>query len=122
MTPVLRKTVREDDVACSACGVAIGHVILRGKEQALTEPYRSHYHCLRCSPHYRSQIDDDPDDGDEKDGPPARYENTLSAALDKLDGVVLEIDEDRPPARKGNGVAAKKRKAETAQDVVECEL
>lgn len=133
LTPVAapRKGTKEEELLCCECHTSIGHVILRGKDDELAGGYHSNYRCLECSPHYRPESPPLPaattkasanSAAEAEEEKAARYETTLSAALDKLEGLDLELDDRRPPARKGaTATTTKKRKAETAQDVVICE-
>ena len=103
-----RKNMSEADVFCCQCHDRIGKVIMRGTEQQRGVPWRSGMECLNCLP---------PDErGDEvgdattvDEGDVSRYENMFSAALDKLDGLDLTMEDSRPPPSKAKPVKKRKR-------------
>lgn len=118
-----RKNLSEADAFCFVCRSLIGRVIMRGTEQQRNIEWHSGYECLKCVPP-EERRDEDYEavalSSNEVEGS-AVYEATFSGALDRLEGLELEVVDERPPA--GKALPAKKRKRLGAErELVACEL
>lgn len=76
---------------CAQCGVDLAHLIFRGDTEAI--PFRVVYYCLRCVP----LRDDIAEAESEREG---SYADTLSAAVDRMQGIPIAPSDPRPRARK----------------------
>lgn len=115
-----RKNMSEAEALCCTCHTPIGKVILRGTDQQRGVPWHSAMECFNClSPDERGDEDGAP--GAMDDGEVSRYENTFSAALDKLDGLQLEVVDTRPPPGKAKPIKKRKRSG-LEREMVACEL
>ncbi|KAL8291401.1 hypothetical protein RQP46_002379 [Phenoliferia psychrophenolica] len=114
----------EQPCACRVCGVQFAVATLRGTEQDLDVPYSAQYSCMECSPKAPvprgrdgAPILPDPEGSDDFG---AKYQDTLSAAVDRLEGLDLNHDPRPPPSTKVS-TAGRKRRAQE-QELVSCDV
>ncbi|KAL8292655.1 hypothetical protein RQP46_001267 [Phenoliferia psychrophenolica] len=75
---------------CSGCGIDLARLIFRGKTDV---PWRVSFHCLNCVP-LSDEISHYGMDGE------GSYSDTISAAVDRLQGLSIAPKDTRPRARR----------------------
>lgn len=103
---------------CAGCTTAIAIFTSRGKREDVELEIREAYWCLKCVALPKKPVEDDDDSEDD-----ATYADTISAAVDKLQGLTIkeESEVERPPNRMKSSVSlSRKRKAD--DEIVTCEL
>ncbi|KAM0755380.1 hypothetical protein T439DRAFT_375755 [Meredithblackwellia eburnea MCA 4105] len=83
------------DCPCSVCGTLIARLILRGDTDA--EPFHLQYFCRDCAPPNSLLGEIVLKNDEERDGV---YADSLSAAVDRSQGLAIAPPDSRPPARK----------------------
>lgn len=108
------KVTIDVDCVCSQCGKAIARLMLRGKGEDLDVDYVAAFVCLDCIPvQGLERVVEETEGGEE-----ASYSDTISAGVDRLQGIEVLARDDRPPPPKA-AVVGKKRKAD--DEVLLCE-
>lgn len=116
-----RKGVRvsvDRTVVCAGCTTAIAIFTSRGKREDVELEIREAYWCLKCVALPKKPVEDDDDSEDD-----ATYADTISAAVDKLQGLTIkeESEVERPPNRMKSSVSlSRKRKAD--DEIVTCDV
>ncbi|KAM0747865.1 hypothetical protein T439DRAFT_328535 [Meredithblackwellia eburnea MCA 4105] len=110
--------------ACSACGNQFAMATLRGTEEDLDVAFSSLYTCFNCQPIPASSAQDVVSMEDLhalEDFGGVTYSDTLSAQVDRLQGLALNHSGRAPAAARPSHLAGKKRKAQE-QEVVTCNV
>lgn len=128
-TTIRRRSVSEDAdhlTPCTQCGASIAKLVFRGKPEYLRVAHHAAYLCLRCSPQLEQDWLAPPEDDGIGLEDEVTYATTLSAAVDRLQGVPMVERDMRPPPRKdGSGnmrVATDKRIVTCASSPLPCLL
>ncbi|KAL8283905.1 hypothetical protein RQP46_005337 [Phenoliferia psychrophenolica] len=107
------KTTVDIQCRCSQCGDAIGKLVLRGKREDLDVEFEAKFACAACLPLEPLEEEDEEYDHMEEEG---TYADSLSAAVDRLEGIEVHAHDDRAPPPKVRATAAfigKKRKIQS---------
>ncbi|KAK4700146.1 hypothetical protein P7C70_g6105, partial [Phenoliferia sp. Uapishka_3] len=102
----------EQVCVCRLCGNQFANATLRGTDDDLAVEYRADFVCLNCSP--KAAVPSSTSEGVGKDELGSEdfgnsYEDTLSAAVDRLEG--LELTDPRPAPTSRSGLTGRKRRA-----------
>lgn len=95
---------------CAGCGVDLARLIFRGKTDV---PWRVAFHCLDCFP----LSEDISNYGIDAEG---TYSDTLSAAVDRLQGIPIAPSDTRPRARRERTTPQIIRKVGEDTAICEC--
>lgn len=129
------KQSRTDPVTCRVCHSTFADAVLRGTRNELAVAFRASWACVKCVPlpalsvREKKKIEEEEagaggegGDGGEVGGSEdfgVRYEDTLSAAVDRFEG--LQLGEDpRPPLGRARGSGSGRKRKAQEREVVTC--
>lgn len=112
-----KKNLLEVQSSCWTCGDSIARLVLRGADLEQVISTKGSGSCLSCLPAVEARVEEETEQAREPiDG--ATYEDTISAAVDRLQGLKLAEEAQEAPAPQ---TAAAKLPDELKEDAFTCE-
>lgn len=109
------KATLDVQCVCSSCGDPIGKLVLRGKREDLDVDFKAAFACPTCFPLGAAEDES----FTENDG---TYEDSLSAAVDRLQGIAIVGRDPRGPPPKVRSAAGAGKKRKASGEILTCEL